>query len=600
MLARIQRGSNTYAVYELNHDGASIDEVSVCMINNNQNSAIGLAPIQFEAINGAYTNMQFDVTGKVTRREYIGRNITQDAFKRMMLNLIDTIEGFDEYMIDVRQVLLNIDCVFINELDHSVSFICVAVKEAEQSGDLFEFFRSIVENCHVAASVNEVSYFHCVWNVIRSGSGFSLSNMKIAMATAKADGTAPVQQQKPQSMPTAAPAAPVIPKRPEEPETITVSSQPQMTQPQPVVPPIQPNDADKKKGLFGGLFSQKKKKPEPAGSYQGGLAGLKNGPQKPGQPPAAAQQPMPGAPVQQRGAAAPVKPAQNAQQPMQQAPAAFGGTTVLNGGMAKMPQPAAQPVPAQHPAASVPMGTTVLNQPMPTAAPQTAPQQTPQPAMNNTAMFQQPMPGAAPQPARAPQQAASAPLGTTVLNQPMTAPAPQQTPQPAMNNTAMFNQPMSSAAPMPQQAPASAQNPGGFANAAPGINKPQNPAPMTNAEATVLQGGFGGATTVLVAPTAAGAVLIRTKNGDRIPLNKPVIRLGRDRSDLDYCINDNTAVGHSHANILQRGADYYIVDQNSRNHTFVNGMMIQGGMETRLFSGDKVRLANEDFEFRIM
>ena len=67
---------------------------------------------------------------------------------------------------------------------------------------------------------------------------------------------------------------------------------------------------------------------------------------------------------------------------------------------------------------------------------------------------------------------------------------------------------------------------------------------------------------------------------------------------MDYFIGDNPAISRSHANILSRDGEYYIVDTNSTNHTFVNGEMIQSNVETKLTHGTRVTLANEDFEFR--
>jgi hypothetical protein len=73
-LTRIQKGSSVYAAYPLEQESV-IDKVSMMMINNNQNHAIGLAPISIEEMNGYYTRMLFDVTGKLTLREYVRKNI---------------------------------------------------------------------------------------------------------------------------------------------------------------------------------------------------------------------------------------------------------------------------------------------------------------------------------------------------------------------------------------------------------------------------------------------------------------------------------------------------------------------------------------------
>ena len=37
----------------------------------------------------------------------------------------------------------------------------------------------------------------------------------------------------------------------------------------------------------------------------------------------------------------------------------------------------------------------------------------------------------------------------------------------------------------------------------------------------------------------------------------------------------------------------------STNHTFVNEMLVQNGEEREIQPGDKVRLANEEFDFEI-
>lgn len=119
-------------------------------------------------------------------------------------------------------------------------------------------------------------------------------------------------------------------------------------------------------------------------------------------------------------------------------------------------------------------------------------------------------------------------------------------------------------------------------------------------ETTVLGAAVAaGETTVLGAAQAqiVSPYLLRLKNNERIQLSKPVFRIGKERSYVDYFISDNTAVSRSHANILIKGTEFYIVDTNSTNHTYVNGNMLQSNVETKLEHGSKVRLANEEFEF---
>ncbi|MDR2088610.1 MAG: FHA domain-containing protein [Clostridiales Family XIII bacterium] len=93
--------------------------------------------------------------------------------------------------------------------------------------------------------------------------------------------------------------------------------------------------------------------------------------------------------------------------------------------------------------------------------------------------------------------------------------------------------------------------------------------------------------------------LIRQSNNERIAIDKPIFRIGRDRSFVDYCISENNAIGRSHANIITDGNRYCVLDTNSKNHTYVNGAMITGSTEVEITHGTKLRLANEEFEFRL-
>lgn len=126
----------------------------------------------------------------------------------------------------------------------------------------------------------------------------------------------------------------------------------------------------------------------------------------------------------------------------------------------------------------------------------------------------------------------------------------------------------------------------------------QQPAPTT-----VLKPVTYGETTVLNDESQNVPVvtpyLYRIKNNESIPINKPLYRIGKERSFVDYFIGDNSAISRSHANILIKNGKFYIIDTNSTNHTYLNGQMIQSSTEVEINNGDKIRLANEDFEFKV-
>ena len=59
----------------------------------------------------------------------------------------------------------------------------------------------------------------------------------------------------------------------------------------------------------------------------------------------------------------------------------------------------------------------------------------------------------------------------------------------------------------------------------------------------------------------------------------------------------NSAVSRNHANIIYEAGEYYIVDNDSTNHTYVNGNMIMPSEKYMLNDGDNIVLANEAFVF---
>ena len=93
--------------------------------------------------------------------------------------------------------------------------------------------------------------------------------------------------------------------------------------------------------------------------------------------------------------------------------------------------------------------------------------------------------------------------------------------------------------------------------------------------------------------------LTRIFTGEVIEVNKPVFRLGKEKSYVDYFVNNNIAVSRSHADIITRGNKYFVKDLNSKNHTYINTQQLPIHMEFELHDGDYLRLGNEEFIFKI-
>ena len=93
--------------------------------------------------------------------------------------------------------------------------------------------------------------------------------------------------------------------------------------------------------------------------------------------------------------------------------------------------------------------------------------------------------------------------------------------------------------------------------------------------------------------------LFRAKTKEKIIINKAIFKIGRNSDFNDYNIRENKHIGHSHCHIVVSNGEYYVVDDNSKNHTYIDNKMIPAGTEAPITHGQILRLANEEFEFRL-
>ena len=123
-------------------------------------------------------------------------------------------------------------------------------------------------------------------------------------------------------------------------------------------------------------------------------------------------------------------------------------------------------------------------------------------------------------------------------------------------------------------------------------------------ETAVLGAGIVGETTVLNAgyntlKKVNNPYLIRKKTNEKVEINKSYFRIGKERNYVDYCIADNSAVSRSHADIIRKNDEYYIIDNNSLNHTFLDNKQIPSSQMQKLEDFMIIKLADEIFEFRL-
>ena len=90
---------------------------------------------------------------------------------------------------------------------------------------------------------------------------------------------------------------------------------------------------------------------------------------------------------------------------------------------------------------------------------------------------------------------------------------------------------------------------------------------------------------------------VRKSTGEIINITKPEFIIGKSKTKADYAIENNSAISREHCIVIQRDCVNYIKDNNSTNHTYVNGVELQPGKEVLLKHKTEVRLGDEEFTF---
>lgn len=75
--------------------------------------------------------------------------------------------------------------------------------------------------------------------------------------------------------------------------------------------------------------------------------------------------------------------------------------------------------------------------------------------------------------------------------------------------------------------------------------------------------------------------------------------MGKADQGVDFKITDNKSVSRRHAYITNINGVYYLRDNNSTNHTYLNGEMLYSNIEVVIPDNSTIQLSNEEFFFKI-
>lgn len=552
------QGNNTYLVYKI---GASdnVDTMSLGMITNNKID--GIVPTLFTK-SDTDRFIKYNISAKVSAKEFLSGVVNKKRLLGVFISVLKAIKSTEEYMIDARSLLIDLEHIYVDVSKCDAMLVCLPLVRQNESVNIPMFFKQIMFSTQFDQNEN-CDYVAQIINYLNSTPVFSVDafekllmdidadNLNIAASKAVAGQQKPVQPQSQSQSQQPKPMQPAMNqlkntqvqtnmpsqgKMQSQRETQSANNVVQPNQVNFAVPNMNPQNQNRINNNVQMGTNISGTYVETTSEKQMSMFGLLTHYSKENKQ------------IYERQ-----KAQRKAQKEAEKNGAAMPGQNVKasNTSFAIPGQPPQQrPQPAQAQPQNV--------------MPQQPQQQFVQPQRQFTQSNQPQHQFAQPQPMPQAQQ----------------KPAQQVQPQPVQNqnaNTGMTGNPS-----VPPQILENMTKAGNFG------------------ETTVLGvGSEAGETTVLGTSQAQiiKPYLLRIKNNERIELNKPVFRIGKERSYVDYFVSDNTAVSRSHANIINKDNEFYIVDTNSTNHTYVNGSMIQSNVETKIEHGTKIRLANEDFEF---
>ncbi|MDO5155650.1 MAG: FHA domain-containing protein [Eubacteriales bacterium] len=97
----------------------------------------------------------------------------------------------------------------------------------------------------------------------------------------------------------------------------------------------------------------------------------------------------------------------------------------------------------------------------------------------------------------------------------------------------------------------------------------------------------------------ANPYLVRTNTEERIMITKQNFMIGKATMGVDYTIRGNGAISRKHAVIICKDGIYYIKDNKSTNHTYVNNKQVGDGQNELLPHDCKIVLGDEEFTFKL-
>lgn len=542
------QGLDTFLVHEISEE-TQLDTAGLGMLLNNRVS--GLCPVSSIEIDNRKT-IRYQVSSQIPLQQFFMDKVDKKRFLTVLNNILTAIDNMEDFMLDPGMLLLDRQYIFVNVGTLQTDLIYYPVLSDRHEFRLDNFIKSMIMNTEFDPNEQD-NYVTMLISYLNCGEKLTIAEIKQYISLLLSS-----TNHKPQQQTTAAYASqqPFMNGAVQHP-AMNMGAQPYMTQ--------TPQQS--------GSMQQPMAAPVASAPVNGGFA-VPNAAMT-SQQPAASQQPakkkslleMLGLSSSKSKKDKPKKEkTSKADKKSKKDIVTPSGMVIPNMDNTKsstLPHP---PRPAGVP--SLPQQNQVLQQPVNNVVPPA----TQQPVITNVPPVQLSKPPIITNIPPMPSQ----PVMNNVSQQPIITNIPPVQPQPVNNHT-------------PQQPLQFEQDYTSTANFGETVVLGTD----TAGETTVLNAGYN------TVQKQMNPYLIRKKTGERVEINKNVFRIGKEKNYVDYCISDNSAVSRSHADIIKKDNEFYIVDNNSLNHTFLNSKQIPSSQMQKLSDYMIIQLADEIFEFRL-
>lgn len=95
------------------------------------------------------------------------------------------------------------------------------------------------------------------------------------------------------------------------------------------------------------------------------------------------------------------------------------------------------------------------------------------------------------------------------------------------------------------------------------------------------------------------AWLVSVRTNEKVEISKPFFTIGKMRDEVDFWVSGNKAVSRKHAKVIYKDNEYFIMDNNSLNSTYLNAKPLKPFIETEIKNNDSLCFGDEDFKFYI-